>query len=276
MTRSSPGSVRNRSGGLRAAVILTGAVMLIAGVSLTIAGPALYRAGVLDLAVAREGLQQMAMFTLLAAAGVGTLAFLLAIAGRAHRAGILAVLLVIAGGMSGGGLYSQQVSLRALPPINDAQTDWTQPVAFTEATLRARAAAGAVRVRDDAVVVEGNGRWSGMTFAAAQAEVYRDIVPLLTEKPVADVVAVAAAAARRLGFRVTQSDPRAGVVEAVHDTGWYGLVYDVAVRVRREDRGARVDVRSTSRLAGHDLGENAALIKQLTDEIALQLQLSAP
>jgi|GEM_PF-877142 len=275
MTRSSPGSVRNRSGGLRAAVILTGAVMLVAGISLTIAGPALYRAGVLDLAVAREGLQQIAMFTLLAAAGAGTLAFLLAMAGRAHRAGILAVLLIIPGGMAGGSLYSQQVSFRALPPINDAQTDWTQPVAFTEATLRARAAAGAVRVRDDAVVAEGNGRWSGMTFAAAQAEVYRDIVPLLTEKPVADVVAVAAAAARRLGFRVTQSDPRAGVVEAVHDTGWYGLVYDVAVRVRREDRGARVDVRSTSRLAGHDLGENAALIKQLTDEIALQLQLSA-
>jgi hypothetical protein len=35
--------------------------------------------------------------------------------------------------------------------------------------------------------------------------------------------------------------------------------------------GSRVDVRSTSRLAGHDMGENAAMVKQLLDEIVMAL-----
>jgi hypothetical protein len=45
----------------------------------------------------------------------------------------------------------------------------------------------------------------------------------------------------------------------------------VAVRVVMEGQGSRVDIRATSRLPGHDTGENAGLIKQLRNEIVLAL-----
>ena len=93
---------------------------------------------------------------------------------------------MIAAGMAAGSLYTQSSMKVQLPPINDVQTDWSRPVAFTETTLRERAKVGAIRVRDDALVPEGNGEWSGMSFAEAQAEVYIDLEPLMVKQPVAE------------------------------------------------------------------------------------------
>jgi uncharacterized protein (DUF1499 family) len=175
--------------------------------------------------------------------------------------------------MAAGSLYNRSVSIAALPPIHDVQTDWSRPVAFTEEALRERASAGAVRVRDDAVVPEGNGRWSGMRFAEAQAEVYKDLVkPLTVKQSVAEAAAQAVKSAQRLGWRVTVNNPRGGLVEAVYHSPWYDLAYDVAIRMVREGEATRIDVRSTSRLPGHDMGENAAQVKQIIDELALQLR----
>lgn len=272
MSQGAETAQKNWSGGPRVAVLVLGVVLLAIGGGLMFAAPALYRAGVVDLNGAREGLQQAAMWTMLGAVAAGGAGLLLSLFGKKHRAGIVAVAIMIAGGMAGGGLYNRHVSLSALPPINDAQTDWTRPVAFTEAALRERARVGAIRVRDDAVVAESNGKWSGMGFAEAQAAVYQDLAPLVVKKPVADVVAQAVKSAQRLGWTVTVNDPRGGVVEAVHHSAWYDLAYDIAIRVTREGEGSRVDVRSTSRLAGHDLGENAAQVKQIIDEMALQLR----
>jgi uncharacterized protein (DUF1499 family) len=260
------------SGGPRVAVLVLGVVLLAIGGGLMFAAPTLYRAGMVDLNGAREGLQQAAMWAMLGAVAAGAIGLLLSLIGKKHRAGIVAIAIMIAGGMAGGGLYNRHVSLSALPPINDAQTDWTRPVAFTEAALRERAKVGAIRVRDDAVVAEGNGKWSGMGFAQAQAAVYQDLAPLMVKQSVADTVAQAAKSAQRLGWQVTVNDPRGGVLEAVHHSAWYDLVYDIAIRVTREGEGSRIDVRSTSRLAGHDLGENAAQVKQIIDEMALQLR----
>jgi len=245
-------------------------LLLVAGVLISL-GPLLFRMRLVDLGTAMDGMQEAALWALVGAVGFGLVGLVLAFVGARHRAGIVAVLLVAAAGMGAGSIYGRDISRDDLPPIWDAQTDWSRPVAFTEATLKARATAGAVRVRDDAVVGEGQGRWTGLPFSQAQAVVYRDLEPRVLNVAPAAVSAAAVRAAERMGWRVTTQDLEGGVVEAVFRSPWYELEHDVAVRVVPEGQGSRVDVRATSRLPGHDMGANASLVKQMINEIVLAL-----
>ena len=273
MTEASKARQRERSGRMLRIAILTLAVILLAvGGLMLFAGPMLFRMGLIDLLTARGSFMLLTMWVMLGAVVLGILGLVLAFVSGRHRSGIVAVLVTAAAGMSAGGIYSRAVvSQDDLPPIHDAQTDWNLPIAFTEATLKDRAAAGAVRVRDDAVVPEGNGRWTGMSFAAAQESFYDDLKPLMLDAKPEAVTQAAARAMERLGWRVSHTDADAGVVEGVYRSPWYELAHDVAVRVVMEGQGSRVDIRATSRLPGHDTGENAGLVKQLRNEIVLAL-----
>lgn len=263
------GQAARRGGGLRVLVLAAAVVLLAAGVGMTFAAPFLFRAGAIDLATAMVSLQQWAMWSALAAAALGLVGLVLAFVGHKHRAGIVAVLVTAAGGMAAGQLYAGRLSRDDLPPIHDVQTDWSLPVAFTEAMLKQRAEAGAVKVRDDAVVGEGEGKWSGTPFAKAQAEFYDDIAPLKIPVAPAEATRAAAKAVERIGGAVTVSEVDAGVVEGVFHTPWYELAHDIAVRVLPDGNGSRVDVRATSRMPGADMGANASLVKQVLDEIVL-------
>jgi fatty-acyl-CoA synthase len=211
----------------------------------------------------------MIAFGLGAVAGLA--GFITSIMGRKHRAGIVAILALMAAGTGFGMLYMQSEMRKTLPPIHDVQTDWANPVAFTVKALQQRETAGAVRVRDDAVIAEGAGKWSGRTFAEAQADAY-DLKPLTVRASPPDAIVAAADAGRRLGWTVVMSDPPGGQMEAEFRTRWYGLVSDIAVRAIPEGAGARIDVRSTSRIAGPDAGLNAGQVKALLDEMALILR----
>ena len=272
MNDGAPVAKKNLSGGPRVAVLVLGVLLLTIGGVLLIAGPTLFRMGLVDLDVARNGIQHAAMWVMLGAVAAGLIGLLLAAIGRKHRAGIVAILLMIPAGMAAGSLYNRTISMAARPPINDVQTDWSRPVAFTETTLRERANVDAIRVRDDALVPEGQGKWSGMRYAEAQAAVYNDLQPLMVKQSVAEAAAVAVQAAERMGWLVTVNNPRGGIVEAVYHSPWYDLAGDVAIRMVREGDVTRIDVRSTSRLAGHDMGENAGQAKQIIDDMALQLR----
>jgi hypothetical protein len=58
-----------------------------------------------------------------------------------------------------------------------------------------------------------------------------------------------------------------GAIEAVARTPIMGFRDDIAVRVRADADGSRIDVRSASRYGRHDFGTNAARIKGLLDDI---------
>jgi fatty-acyl-CoA synthase len=255
-----------RGAGLTAAVALT-----LVGAGVVVVAPFLYRGGVVPLDMARTGLGSWAMIVFAVAAIAALVGLIASITSRKHRGAIVAVLSLLASGTALGMLYGQSVMREALPPTYDAQTDWANPVAFTEKALQQREAAGAVRVRDDALIPEGSGKWSGKSFAEAQKEVY-DLKPLRVKVLPADATVAAANAAERLGWTVVMSDPPGGHVEAIHETQWYGLVSDIAVRVTPDAGGSRIDVRSTSRLPGGDMGVNAGQVKSLLDEIALMLR----
>jgi fatty-acyl-CoA synthase len=274
MSKPEAGDRAGGGGLVRGAALAAGVALTLVGAGVVAVAPFLYRGGMVPLDTARTGLPGWAMMVFAVAAVASLVGFIASIAGKKHRGGIVAVLALIASGTALGTLYGQSVMRDALPPIYDVQTDWNNPVAFTEKALRQREAAGAVRVRDDAVIPEGSGKWSGMTFAEAQANSpYRDdLKPLIVKALPADATVAAGNAARRLGWTVVMSDPPGGQMEAEHQTQWYGLASDIAVRVTPEGAGSRIDVRSASRLSGGDLGVNANQVKALLDEIALMLR----
>jgi fatty-acyl-CoA synthase len=74
----------------------------------------------------------------------------------------------------------------------------------------------------------------------------------------------AKAALADAGMRVVTDDPAAGVLEATDETFWFSFKDDVAVRVRPEGQGARIDLRSVSRVGRSDLGKNCSRVTALS------------
>jgi len=68
----------------------------------------------------------------------------------------------------------------------------------------------------------------------------------------------ALASARGMGWELVASDSTTGRIEATATTPWFGFKDDVVVRVRASAGGARLDLRSKSRVGLSDVGTNAA------------------
>jgi hypothetical protein len=102
--------------------------------------------------------------------------------------------------------------------------------------------------------------------ARLQAETYPDLVPRSLPLSTVEAHAMAHLAATELGWTlVVESEPASeadgGSLDAVARSLLLGLPNDVAVRVTPEANGSRIDVRSASRIAMPDLGENARRIR---------------
>jgi uncharacterized protein (DUF1499 family) len=155
--------------------------------------------------------------------------------------------------------YPAYLGTRALklPAITDITTDTANPPRF-EALARQRP-----RDRTD---------YPGQAVAALQRAGYPDLAPL--ELDVAPKVAYDAALALATKRKWTIADSRAptlarrdGVIEAVARTPIMGFRDDVVIRVTPIGQGSRIDMRSASRVGGHDLGANASRIKSLLDDL---------
>ena len=133
------------------------------------------------------------------------------------------------------------------PPINDITTDLADPPAFASA-----ANVGAYAGRDMRYPAD---------FAAVVRSAYPDLAPLRLHLPPDEAYVRALQAARDLGWAIRHRDPGAGTFDATDTTRIFRFVDDIAVRVRAEGDGARVDLRSKSRDGRGDLGANAARIR---------------
>ncbi len=65
-----------------------------------------------------------------------------------------------------------------------------------------------------------------------------------------------------------QKDRQESRIEATDRTIWLGFTDDIVIRVRPEDGGSRVDIRSVSRVGTSDLGTNAARIRRFMKRLA--------
>lgn len=137
---------------------------------------------------------------------------------------------------------------RAVPSIHDITTDTENPPQFA-AVLPLRAGAP-------------NPPGYEAHVGEIQKLAYPDIRPLELAALPAQAFARALAAAQAMGWEVVAMDEKAGRIEAVATTRWFGFKDDVVIRIAPAGAGSRVDVRSKSRVGRSDVGANARRIQE--------------
>lgn len=147
-----------------------------------------------------------------------------------------------------------------LPALNDVSTDIDDPPVF--ARSRAVMAARKGRVPPDQTT----------ETRKAQRAAYPLVLPVILDVPPEEAFDLARRTAILLRWQViemTLPGGRSGIgrIEAVDVTRVLRFSDDITIRIRPRADGARIDVRSASRLGTHDFGANAARITRFIDEI---------
>jgi fatty-acyl-CoA synthase len=155
---------------------------------------------------------------------------------------------------------------RKAPPIHDVATDWIEPLDFSPAVITARGP-DANPVVPDPVVAERAPALGGQRVADVNARTCPGATPVLLPKSREEAYADAKAALTAEGLEIVTDDPAFGRLEAVATSFWYGFKDDVVVRVQPDGSGARIDLRSVSRVGMSDLGQNCKRITRLATAI---------
>ncbi|MBC7284008.1 DUF1499 domain-containing protein [Hoeflea sp.] len=176
------------------------------------------------------------------AAAAGVLAALagLAVWLRRRQGGALLVLLGLALSLPVAGLGAAfELAARTTPPINDISTDVEDsPVFWFTVTPTDYPAAN----------------------AALQRAAYPQVQPLELPLSFEEAFAAALALIEERGWEVLSADPAESQIEAIATSRLFGFEDEVAVRIAETDNGARIDMRSRSRLGQIDRGANARRI----------------
>jgi uncharacterized protein (DUF1499 family) len=194
----------------------------------------------------RTGLDMFRWWSYYAAIATAVVAFIALIIPSVRARGALLPAAALVIGLAA--LYPSfgfQSRARSHPPINDITTDTVDPPAYMT-TAR---------------------NYPGADMARQQRAAYPDIVPVVLPMPPAQAFAKALAAAEAMGWEVVGRDPASGRIEAVDSTKWFGFKDDIAIRVRPQDSGSRVDIRSKSRVGRSDLGTNAQRIRAYSERL---------
>ena len=221
----------------------------------TVLSVLIVRSGILELVPALAtfaGALVFAVIGMVLAFGAFIVVWKDGISGMGHAFGAIGIGLALIA-------YPAYLGYRAtkLPMINDITTDALDPPRFDVlARLRPR----------------GTVEYAGLYAAELQRRAYPDIEPLSVKVPPKAAYDAAMAVMVRRKWRVVVDRPpqpprRDGVIEAVARTAIMGFRDDVSLRVRPEDDGARIDVRSASRYGRHDFGANASRIRSLLEDI---------
>jgi hypothetical protein len=151
------------------------------------------------------------------------------------------------------------------PALTDITTDSESPPAF-RAVLPLRAGAENPPAYDGGKIVHYDGE--DMDAVEAQKRAYPDVKPvkLLMVKPM-ELYWRAFEAAKRMDWTIVAFDKNARTIEASDTDFWTGATSDIAIRVRLSGVGARLDIRSKSRMGKTDAGTNAAIIKDYFEEL---------
>ena len=204
---------------------------------------------------------------LFAAAAFAFLALLLAwFTPPRHGVGLALLALVIPAAALGYGFYVRSQAQQN--PIHDISTDLVDPPSFTGAVSAARAR---VTHANDLDLL--NKRLpDGRAYADVQREIYPDMASIPTGLDQARAFDIALTLAGEQPWWVGAVSQPSGTIEATTRSFWFGFTDDIAIRVRADGSGARVDMRSTSRVGRSDLGANATRMRAYLSELRLRLQ----
>lgn len=201
---------------------------------------------------------------------------------------IVALAATLIAGYAAGRLVAIGLRAASLPPIHDIQTDWSDPIRFSESLMTARNADGDVNPVLDAPVIpeSAKSRWPGMegrlvSEAQEEAEAkqpgkylkYPYLAPAYFDQ---SPVALAEFAEKRLlkkGYEIVTPAPtgedtgEAVQIEATVTSWWFGFKDDLAVRITPVEGASKLDIRSTSRVGLSDLGANSVRISGIMTEL---------
>jgi uncharacterized protein (DUF1499 family) len=159
--------------------------------------------------------------------------------------------------------YPAYLGLRGLrlPALSDISTDIDNPPAFSRS--RAAFAARGGRYPAD----------PGPSIRERQRGAYPQIAPLTLDIGADEAFELARKAALNRHWQIVEAIRPGGRtgngrIEAVARGLILNLPDDVTVRIRPRADGARIDVRSASRLGGRDFGSNADRIRAYLDDVA--------
>lgn len=143
---------------------------------------------------------------------------------------------------------------KTAPPIHDISTDTEHPPAF-KAVLPLRAGA------------TNKAEYDGAEAAKAQRKYYGDIRSFAILIPPAKMFDRAERAAKAMGWNIVAVNPKEGRIEATDTTLFFGFTDDIVIRVKPAGMGARLDIRSKSRVGISDVGKNAARIRAFFEKL---------
>jgi len=138
---------------------------------------------------------------------------------------------------------------RSYPPYNDFTTDPDDPPAYLKAQK----------------LPANEGRdmgYPGGVVTEAQRQAYPDLKPLDLPLPPPDAFARVIATTRTMpAWKITAADPASGIIEVVATSRLFRFQDDIVIRIRPQNGGSRIDMRSKSRDGRGDLGANATRIR---------------
>jgi len=223
---------------------------------------ALVVAGVSLLLARSRGADPAAALTVFAAALI-VAGFALILAGAAasiiwrfgfRGAGQALLGFVLAAGLLAYPAYLAALAF-ALPRLNDVSTDLASPPTFLR-TARTRAAGVASEPRP----LDEKSR-------AAQEKAYPDLQTVKVEMDVLAAYRLALSVATDIGWRIVDLQPPgpaagSAAIEALDRSSFFGFPSDIVIRVKPGATSTAIDMRSASRVGGHDFGADAARIRK--------------
>ncbi|MEL7296449.1 MAG: DUF1499 domain-containing protein [Pseudomonadota bacterium] len=176
---------------------------------------------------------------------------------RQQSLGVI-VLSIVLGAMTVSPILYQVRKARARPYIHDLTTDTMDPPEFVDVAALRAAAPNPVE-------------YGGEAVAEKQRSGYPELRPLRVPQSPSEVFDTAVAAAKAMGWDMVAAQSEAGRIEATDTTFWFGFKDDVVIRIRPEDAGSVIDIRSKSRIGGSDIGANAERIDRFLKELSGRL-----
>jgi len=202
-------------------------------------------------------LMRWALYGGIAAGVLGILLLLIPAARRGGAGALLAAVVIGLGTAAVPWTFVQKA--RSVPPIHDITTDTADPPEFVAiAPLRSDAPNPVV--------------YPGEETATQQREAYPGIQTLQVDAWPAIAFEHALETARMRDWEIVEASEAEGRIEATATTFWFGFKDDVVVRIRGDNGGSAVDVRSKSRVGRSDVGANAARIEVYLEDLRARLE----
>ena len=189
-------------------------------------------------------------------------------------------------------LNAMGVQSAALPPIHDIQTDWSDPIAYSDTMMTRRSEDGALNPVEAAPLINlpndaYKARWPGMHERLVsevqeeaeakpqgkKATVYPTIEPLYFSAEPAAMADLVTRLIKKKSWELVKPAPENIAdldefqIEATATSGWFGFKDDIAIRIRAVEGAVRVDMRSVSRVGLSDLGANSKRVAGFMNEL---------